>query len=238
MPESSVKFQGFGFPKNILEINKCITGYPIDDTQSVGDSKTLQRCTSEAEQEKQHCCPTDFVTPEPQQCFSPSTCEKQLVPLELSVQEPQVWPWRWIKPACSHTRLPKNGGDRMTRAQADACVCCSTSATSPLAIIAHPTLSSWDFVWREADSLYSPFYKDLTELKYSFIFFPIQNPGPVQNQNVFFQFTGFIWSWLLSKEKKTGVPSPYQPAPPCKFEAMCQSQNLQQKSNFRWKDFN
>lgn len=142
MPESSVKFQGFGFPKNILENNKCITGYPIDDTQSVGHSKTLQRCTSKAEQERQHCCPTDFVTPEPQHqlCFSPNTCEKQLVPLELPVQEPQVSPWRWIKPACSHTRLPKNGGDGMTRVQADACVYCSTSATSPLVIIAHLTL--------------------------------------------------------------------------------------------------
>lgn len=155
-----------------------------------------KQCTSEEEQQRQHCCSSDFLTPEHQLCFSPSTCEEQLVPLELPVQECLVSPWRWIKPACSHTRLPKNWGDGMTRAQADARVCCSTSA--PLVTPAHPTLSSWAFGLRKADSLYSPFCKDLMKLKYWYIFFPFQNPGLVQNQNLFFQFTEFIWSWLLS----------------------------------------
>lgn len=66
------------------------------------------------------------------------------------------------------------------------------------------------------------------ELECSFIFFPIQNPGPVQNQNVdalnsLGLFEADCFPAAFPKEK-AGVPSLYQPAPPCKFEAMCQSQ--------------
>lgn len=146
MSESSV-FRALASLRIFWKHDRYITGYPTGETQSADDSKTGHVW---AEQERQHCCSIDFLTPEPhhqhQPCFSPSTSEEQLVPLELPVQEPRVPPWRWIQPASSHTRLPKNGGAGMTRTQADVSVCCSTSAISPLITAAHPTLSSSVFV--------------------------------------------------------------------------------------------